>query len=157
MTSGFRASLQHNRRTKQQSTKPPPPATTPAPTPAATSRPVKPPKAPGPMLTYLCGHAEKVAQAERYPCPVCANKARRERNERKRMKNKKDRLPDGATFEAVYDASLTRWLVVLKVPRSGGEPATFTDEGSALFPTLERLDQAFRAQQQARPAEVAAK
>ncbi len=55
------------------------------------------------------------------------------------------RLPDGSRFEVQYDAASERWSGTLTVPTPGGEPATFTGTGSALFRLLSSLDKQYRA------------
>jgi hypothetical protein len=55
------------------------------------------------------------------------------------------RLPDGSQFAVRYDAAKERWSGSLTVPTPGGEPATFTGSGSALFPLLTSLDRQYRA------------
>lgn len=50
-----------------------------------------------------------------------------------------DRLPDGAKFEVVYDASQTRWTGTLTI----GEKV-FTDSAGGVFKLLNRLDHQYR-------------
>jgi hypothetical protein len=57
----------------------------------------------------------------------------------KRPKDLPARLPDGAKFEVVYDATKMHWTGTLTVGK-----AVFTDSASAVFKLLNRLDQQYR-------------
>lgn len=50
-----------------------------------------------------------------------------------------ERLPDGAKFEVLYDASQTRWTGKLTI----GEKV-FTDSAGGVFKLLNRLDRQYR-------------
>jgi hypothetical protein len=81
------------------------------------------------------------------PCQACREKKQQEeqqaaqlrRQERQRGRVLRERLPDQARFEVVYDAASESWSGTLTIGTT-----TFTDTASGVFRLLEQLDRQYR-------------
>jgi hypothetical protein len=94
------------------------------------------------IITRSCGHKIGVVHLQGSSCPHCARKARRERRLTQTVarRDRANRLPDGATFCATYDAQAERWAGTLTI---GGQ--VFEAEASGVFRLMEALDRLYRA------------
>ena len=140
---------------------PPPPRSTQPPTRKPGDRP------PPPIVAYedvkaSCGHIEKFGlfadhldrwfrndrrrKVTNRPCKVCREAKYRQEQEaepqqprRQVASAKHERLPDGAKFEAVYNAQLAQWAGSLTV-----EGETFTARAPALDTLTDKLDRRYQ-------------
>jgi hypothetical protein len=119
----------------------------PEPPPGKPAKPPKAPKEPSPTGTYICGHKESLAHTYGRACPACQNEGRRRKAEKRRAgqgakaeRRPEGRLPDGATFAAVYNAAAVAWDGSLTV---GGK--MFTTSAGGVFKLMTALDALYRA------------
>jgi len=100
-------------------------------------------------IRYTCGHETTQKHLQSVKCPPCRDEAKRAKrlhrwgkdNEKERVgKNALyGRLPDGAAFAVVYNATRTVWSGHLTV----GD-ITVTAEAAAVFKLLSKLDRLYR-------------
>ncbi len=83
----------------------------------------------------------------KHPTPAEARAIRAGKGEKfKAQPRDRSRLPDGARFEASYDASAVLWTGSLTVPvPDGAPPITVTESAGAVFTLLGVLDLKYRA------------
>lgn len=124
----------------------------PAAQPAVPSKPKPKPTPPKPVATvkHKCGHEQPLAYLQGQWCPACRNENKRrkaaERREkapgsdsrRYKMPNAQ-RLPNGATFHATYDAEKMEWSGTLCI-----NDQVFTSAVSGVFNLMRDLDQQYR-------------
>lgn len=105
---------------------------------------------PGPQVTYKCGHTVGLKHLEGIHCLKCRNdagkKAALARRQLPMEKPDKDshRLPDGAEFQAVYDATTKRWKGSLYFGPVDHR-VVLTDDSGAVMKLLGKLDTQYRA------------
>ena len=110
--------------------------------------PEKPKKEAADVIVYACGHRIGRRHIEGQNCVGCNVKARQENRKRREEKRASEvpiardsgRLPDGATFHVVYDATAEKWTGRLSVPEAG----TFDSSAGGVFKLLQKLDGQFR-------------
>jgi hypothetical protein len=115
----------------------PAPPSEPGPAPEALDRPAR-------SVTYSCGCKVGARQFRTHPCPGCARKLQEARAERKEPRGGGGRLPDGSSFNVVYDAAKVSWSGSLTVPLADG-PRRFEAQASGVMKLLRELDRLYRA------------
>jgi hypothetical protein len=108
------------------------------------------------VLTYSCGHRIGARYLQGNKCPHCLAQARRGQQPRQRVHpcdrlDTVPRLPHGATFMAVYDATAVQWTGLLTV-----DGKTFEAQASGVFRVLTELDRLYREDTRPTAAPVAA-
>jgi len=115
----------------------------------------------GETITYQCGHKIGVHYLEGQACPSCRDKARKDRNLRRKEKREAEttpgepkkklddqgRLPDGSLFaNVVYDAHAVMWSGELQVPDAilPGQYHYFNGQASGVEHLLRQLAGQYR-------------
>jgi hypothetical protein len=96
-----------------------------------------PEASPDSVVTRSCGCRAGVRFLQGSKCPGCVSKARRQRQGK--QKATQGRLPDGAAFLVIFDATAQQWTGTLTVGT-----LVFEDQAGRVFALLERLDALYR-------------
>ena len=107
---------------------------------------------PPPVLVYACGHKVGIKNLTDEVCPGCVNNRRRQKNASRTKKvraglekDEANRLPNGSTFDVIYDSIQKKWCGTLNIfePTISNQ-LRFQGSASGVFRLLRELDQQYR-------------